>query len=468
MEYRRGRFSWLLRPFLIVYDLSILNLFAYYLLDFNFSELYFFSTDILNNKNLLFALYSTVSWLFSSFLTRFYKVFRFTSVFNIYTLLFKQFLLFALVTYAFIGAFRSINIPAYETLKYLLYSFLLIAFVKLLSFYILRTFRRYLKGNTRSIIIVGSNEGAKSLKKMFEQKKDLGYVIRAIFSDKETANGSIEQSFDYLESNSKDIDEIYCSIDELSQKQINKFVKYANINHSNLKFIPNKTDQIVTKRLKADYYGYLTVLSLQDVALNDDFNKILKRIFDIIFSLFIIIFVLSWLSVILLILIKLESKGALFFKQKRNGIDYKEFYCYKYRSLKIDKEAKGYVKKDDVRVTRTGKFLRKTSVDELPQFFNVLKGDMSVVGPRPHMLSYTDAYSKKVDLYNFLFRHKVKPGITGLAQIKGYRGEVKSDKDIIGRVKYDIFYIENWSLLLDLKIIVQTFIKAVKGDDKAY
>jgi putative colanic acid biosynthesis UDP-glucose lipid carrier transferase len=119
-------------------------------------------------------------------------------------------------------------------------------------------------------------------------------------------------------------------------------------------------------------------------------------------------------------------------------------------------------------LTNIGKFLRKTNLDELPQFINVLKGEMSVVGPRPHMISYTDDYSKKIDKYNFIFRHHVKPGITGLAQIKGYRGEVDSDKDIINRIKYDIFYIENWSLLLDLKIIIQTTLNMFKGEEKAY
>ena len=124
------------------------------------------------------------------------------------------------------------------------------------------------------------------------------------------------------------------------------------------------------------------------------------------------------------------------------------------------------VTRDDVRITKLGKFLRKTSVDEMPQFFNVLLGDMSVVGPRPHMLSHTEMYANKVD--KFMVRHFVKPGITGLAQVSGYRGEVETDKDIIGRVKYDIFYIENWSIFLDLKIIIQTIIKAIKGDEKAY
>lgn len=180
-------------------------------------------------------------------------------------------------------------------------------------------------------------------------------------------------------------------------------------------------------------------------------------------------FILSWLTPLLFILIKLESKGPLFFKHKRNGINYKEFDCYKFRSLRENKEIKGtYVTQDDNRLTTIGKFLRKTSIDEIPQFYNVLKGDMSVVGPRPHMLSYTDDYSKKIDKYNFIFRHNVKPGVTGLAQIKGYRGEIKSDEDIINRIKYDNFYIENWSLVLDLKIIFQTVLNIFKGQKTAY
>ena len=172
---------------------------------------------------------------------------------------------------------------------------------------------------------------------------------------------------------------------------------------------------------------------------------------------------------ILFVIIKIESKGPLFYKHKRNGLNYKEFNCYKYRSLTTTKEIKGtYVKEDDQRLTKIGRLMRITSIDELPQFFNVLKGDMSVVGPRPHMPSYTEDYSKKINKFNFIFRHNVKPGITGLAQVKGYRGEIKTDTDIINRIKYDIFYIENWSLLLDIKIILKTIYNIIVGEEKAY
>jgi len=407
--------------------------------------------------------------MFSTSFISFYRVYRYTSVLNILSLLVKQFLIFLFLTYAFIGVFRSINIQAFVTFKYLLSIFIIIGFVKLLSYYLLRAYRLKLKGNIRRVVIIGDTESANELKSIFRKKKELGYKLLARFSNNKRTGitGNIKDSFLFLENNSG-IDEIYCAIDELTENQLNEFVKRANIHHCNIKFIP-ETKKLFTKRLKTDFYNYLPVLSIQQVALNNDFNKLVKRTFDVVFSIFIIVFILSWAFVILFILIKLESKGPVIYKHKRNGINYKEFNCYKFRSLRTVKELKGtYVKQNDTRLTKIGRFLRKTSIDELPQFINVLLGDMSVVGPRPHMLSFTEDYSKKVDKYNFIFRHHVKPGITGLAQIKGYRGEIKNDEDIINRIKFDIFYIENWSILLDVKIIVQTTLNIFKGQKQAY
>lgn len=469
MQYQRGRYSWLLRPFLIVFDIVIINFLAFSCFSFNDENLYFFSSAFFNNKHLLYIIYSIIFWLFSTSFISFYHVYRYTSVLNIISLLVKQFFIYAIVVYAFIGVFRSVNVQAFVTFKYLLFSFTFIGAIKLLSYYLLKTYRKRLHGNVRRVVIIGNSEGAKELQFIFNNKKDLGYDLLAIFGNEKLKDnrGSIKDSFDFLDE-STNIDEIYCAIDELTEKQVNDFVKYANINHCNIKFIPN-SKKLFTKRLKTDFYNYLPVLSIQEVALNHDFNKLVKRTFDIIFSLFIIVFILSWLSVVLFIVIKLESKGPLFYKHKRNGINYKEFVCYKFRSLRTIQEVRGtYVKQGDNRVTRVGRFLRRTSIDELPQFINVLLGDMSVVGPRPHMLSYTDEYSKKIDKYNFIFRHHVKPGITGLAQIKGYRGEIKNDEDIINRIKYDIFYIENWSIFLDVKIIFQTIINIFRGQEKAY
>lgn len=470
MEYVRGRYSWVLRPILLVYDLFIINFFAYCFLSLNDNELFFFSYGFLNNKQLLYAIYSSIFWSLSAYFVKFYKVYRYTSPINITTLLIKQFCVYAIITFAFVGAFRSVDLSAFVTLRYLLFCIVCISFVKFLSYYGLRVYRARLKGNLRNILVVGDGDSINEIQKIFINSQELGYVLKGVYSKSNNdfnSSGDIEDCFSYLEQN-KNIDEIYCAIDELSEQEITKLIQFSEMNKCNIKFIPND-NKILTKRFKTDYYKYLPVLSLPNVALNDDLNKFLKRGFDITFSILIIICIMSWLSIVLFILIKLESKGPLFYKHKRHGINYKEFYCYKYRSLRTTEEKKGtYVKPSDKRVTKIGKFLRKTSLDELPQFINVLKGDMSVVGPRPHMLSYTEDYSKVIDKYNFMFRHNVKPGITGLAQVSGFRGEIETDKDIINRVKYDIFYIENWSLLLDIKIIVQTFVNALRGEKKAY
>lgn len=189
--------------------------------------------------------------------------------------------------------------------------------------------------------------------------------------------------------------------------------------------------------------------------------------FDILFSGIVILFVLSWLTPLLYILIKFESRGPLFFKQSRHGFNKEPFYCYKFRSMAVNLDADLLMNtKNDVRVTRIGKFLRKTSLDELPQFFNVFMGDMSVVGPRPHMEVHTTEYGASVDKY--FVRHFAKPGVTGLAQIKGYRGEIVQRSDIVNRVRMDIFYLEKWSPLLDLKIIYATVANAMVGEEKAY
>jgi putative colanic acid biosynthesis UDP-glucose lipid carrier transferase len=196
-------------------------------------------------------------------------------------------------------------------------------------------------------------------------------------------------------------------------------------------------------------------------------SRFFKRSFDIIFSLFIIIFVFSWLYPILAILIKLESKGPVFFVQLRTGKNGEHFKCYKFRSMRVNHEANHkQATRDDQRITKTGAVLRKTSLDELPQFFNVLIGNMSIVGPRPHMLSHTEQYSQLTD--KFKARHALKPGITGWAQICGYRGEVSNAEAMLKRVDADVWYMKNWSFGLDLKIILLTFWITLKGDKNAY
>jgi putative colanic acid biosynthesis UDP-glucose lipid carrier transferase len=388
---------------------------------------------------------------------------RSTRVVQLLTLILKQTVLFAIVLYAFIGFFKQPNISRINLGNYLFFVFVLITVFKFLTFFLLNKYRSILGGNIRLVVVIGKNEKTRQLIKIFKTRPEFGYKFMSQFSVREEGF-SLSKCFDYIIDN--DINEIYFSVAELSNKQINELIDFADNNLRELKFIPDNKE-IFSKKLKYEYYDYIPVLSLRNIPLQESLNKYVKRLFDILFSLFIIVFILSWLTPLLAILIKIESKGPVFFKQSRNGFNYKEFDCYKFRSMTPNKNAHLHqATKGDARVTKVGAFIRKTSIDELPQFFNVLFGDMSVVGPRPHMVSHTNMYARRID--KFMVRHFVKPGITGLAQVSGFRGEIETDKDIINRVKYDIFYVENWSLLLDIKITVQTFINALKGEKKAY
>ena len=192
-----------------------------------------------------------------------------------------------------------------------------------------------------------------------------------------------------------------------------------------------------------------------------------KRTFDLIFAGFVVVFLLSWLVPLISLLIKLGSKGPTFFKQLRTGKQGKPFYCLKFRSMTVNSEPDSkQASRNDVRVTKLGAFLRKTSLDELPQFINVLKGEMSVVGPRPHMIQHTEQYTKTI--HNFMDRHLIMPGITGLAQVSGYRGETKELDAMAKRVNADIHYIHNMSWLMDLKIIGLTIKQVFKIPENVF
>ena len=298
----------------------------------------------------------------------------------------------------------------------------------------------------------------------FKNNPESGFINTKTVSFKKREKIDLNILFSYIKAES--VDEIYCSLSEIEAVDVKAITKFADNNLKVVKFVPEQ-NTVLNQDLKRDFYGMVPVLEFRTIPLDDSFNLALKRLFDIGFSLLVIVLILSWLTPLLALLIKIESRGPVFFSQLRKGYNYKSFTCFKFRSMVINDKANVIqVSKADQRITKLGKIMRQTSMDELPQFFNVLIGDMSVVGPRPHMLSHTEMYANKVD--KVMVRHFVKPGITGLAQVSGYRGEVETDKDIIGRVKYDIFYIENWSIFLDLKIIIQTIIKAIKGDEKAY
>jgi putative colanic acid biosynthesis UDP-glucose lipid carrier transferase len=448
---RRGRYIGFLRPITYILDISIVAVMALFWFELNVNELLFFT------------IFNALAWVILSLKSKFYEVYRFTKVIKILSQSFEHFALFTLIVFFYFSLYHGFDINVTKVFFYLLSVFVSILTLKLSITFLLKRYRKFYGGNFRKTIIIGDNLRTQQLKEFFNENPEFGYRFLKLFSTKLSKN-FIEDSFEFAIEN--DVDEIYCSMAELSQKQINRIVDFADNNLIVLKFLPDTKD-IYANQLKVDYYGYLPILSLRKIPIEEPFNQFLKRTFDIIISLLVIIFILSWLTPLLGILIKLESKGPIFFKQSRNGINFNEFYCYKFRSMKASEASNvTQTRKNDNRVTRLGLFLRKTSLDELPQFFNVLKGEMSVVGPRPHMTFQTEMFAEKID--KFMVRHFVKPGITGLAQVSGYRGEILDDKDIINRVKYDIFYLENWSVLLDIRIVFMTIVNAFSGDEKAY
>ena len=451
---QKGRYSKYIRPISIFTDLFLIIV----LIPFFYKGL--------NINFIFFGIYLAFIWIITSFFSRFYEVYRFTTPVEILTKIAKQSVIFILLIIAYFPFNKEFVFSGKAIALYSISLFSVIILIKSLFFYYLKKYRIVTRNNFRNAIIIGYTNEALDLKKIFDERPDYGYRFKGFFSDKkvnENIEGKIASIKTYCIENK--IDEIYCSLNEISDEKLKDLVEFGDNNSIVVKFIPD-SKAIFSKNLKIDYYELFPVLSLQKTALHDPLIKNFKRGFDFIFSLFVIILVLSWLTPLMALLIKLESRGPVFFKQSRPGLDEQEFLCYKFRSMQVNVTTEKEASRNDPRVTRIGRFIRKTSIDELPQFFNVLLGDMSVVGPRPHLWSQNKNYGNRIKKY--MVRHYVKPGITGLAQVKGCRGEIETDNDMINRIKYDVYYIENWSLLMDIKIIIQTVVNIFKGEEKAY
>ncbi|WP_372474273.1 exopolysaccharide biosynthesis polyprenyl glycosylphosphotransferase [Capnocytophaga sp. ARDL2] len=439
-----GRYSKYIRTITICYDLLVLLFVLNYLLNYHF--FYFYSATVI------------IVWLVVSMLTSYYEVYRFTSLKEIFIKSSKQFSLFALLIFCF-DTLINFSIELNFLLKFFSWVLLFILGFKLITFFSLRYFRKYFNGNNRVVLTIGKDERTQQLNRFFTTKKIYGYNLKHALN---------EFSIETLEEIVKHekIDEIYVSLSDFDVNQLKQIILFTDNYFINLKYIPSEKE-IIIKSKNIQFYGNIPIISEYKTPLHNSFNRFIKRLFDILFSILVIVFIMSWLFPLIALLIKLDSKGPVIFKQKRNGLYYKEFDCYKFRSMYVNKEAHTLqANKNDSRVTKVGKLLRKTSLDEMPQFFNVFIGNMSVCGSRPHMLKLTEKYEKQV--YRYKLRHFVKPGITGMAQTHGYRGEITSKETIINRVKYDIFYIEKWSLWMDIKIVFLTIKNMLLGDENAY
>jgi putative colanic acid biosynthesis UDP-glucose lipid carrier transferase len=319
-------------------------------------------------------------------------------------------------------------------------------------------------------IILGAGIIGKKLYNELNNNIYLGIKILGFFDDNtakkndECVLGTIEQAKDYIKQHH--IETIYCTLPLSAKNKIFDFLNFAEQNVINFHVVPS-VSYYTNIPIVLDSICNIPVLSVRKVPLSQTHNAVIKRAFDVIVSFTFLITLFPIIYLILGTLIKLSSPGPVFFKQERTGLKGKNFKCYKFRSMRCNGEAHTrQATANDERKTRIGDFIRRTNLDELPQFINVLKGDMSLVGPRPHMLLHTTEYSKLINKY--MVRHFIKPGITGWAQIKGFRGETNKLEDMEGRIKKDIWYIENWSVALDIEILLKTVFIMIIGDKKAY
>lgn len=310
------------------------------------------------------------------------------------------------------------------------------------------------------VLIVGLNEMSILLHRIIINNPLLGYDFIGYVSEKpEENNKEVLGQFNELASlvTQLQIDMVFVTNSEYNDlNKSRELLTICNKIGVRLRFVPENQYWFKTQ-MNLESVGSLVIFNPQEIPLDDLNSRLAKRIFDLFFSSMVIVFVLSWLFPVLCILIKVSSKGPVFFKQKRTGINNKTFHCLKFRSMKMSEDADlKQASKGDERITRIGSFLRKSSLDEFPQFFNVFLGNMSIVGPRPHMLKHTEQYSELIDHYRV--RHYVKPGITGWAQVNGYRGETNELWKMEKRVEHDMYYLDNWTFWWDLKIIVMTVV----------
>ena len=315
------------------------------------------------------------------------------------------------------------------------------------------------KGNTKTIVLIGNE---RTMQHLYEILKTpiYGYNIAGFFYDGECDNeeiasmrlGGVGDIYGWIATHPR-INEIYGYFPKEQHDTINMMSKFCDNHLIRFYYIP--AINVFKGNMSISFMEDIPVIARREEPLRKGKNKVIKRIFDLFFSLCVLILVFPWVFIWVTIMIKIQSPGPIFFLQERTGLDGKIFKCIKFRSMKVNTDANEVqATKDDPRKFPFGNFMRKTNIDEIPQFINVFLGDMSVVGPRPHMLKHTAEYSKLIN--HFMVRHFAKPGITGLAQVSGFRGETRYIDQMEGRVKKDIEYIEGWTFLLDLKIIAQT------------
>ena len=352
--------------------------------------------------------------------------------------------------------------------------FMLTVFVK----YIIRKYTHYLiyKGElTEQFILIGYTKSGSDFIKMVDHFKYYGYNCSGIVDDNKIDIPNIPYlgTISELESILRlyKTQEIILALSNIKSKEIKRVIQVCDLRNRKVRFIPD-LENYTNANIEVTELGLMPMFKYKKLPLDRLENRIIKRLFDFVFSILFFLFIGIWLLPVLAVLVKFTSRGPVLFRQIRWGLSNEQIVCYKFRTMSIDSadldDSGNYAqaKINDPRITRLGKFLRKTSLDELPQFWNVMIGNMSVIGPRPHPVPLNMASIETVE--NYMLRHIVKPGISGWAQVNGYRGETKSTADMQKRVDHDLYYIHKWSLFFDIQIVLQTIINIFRGDQNAY
>jgi len=464
------RYTTFIKAINLSIDYAILNIsmvIAYLIVD----KSYIFWAS---NKNYLpIVLVFNLIWLLSANITGLYERVLNKDSISTYQSVFKTYLLFVCLigfTILIVIGPKAYSIPR----DYLFYALALYGFllgVWKLIFLAIRKSDRNLLIDARNVIIVGAGRIGMDLYQYFGSDGGRGYKVLGFFDDepgkvldKSLYLGNTDNCIDYVITNQ--VDEIFCALPVTDSDKIEKLMLDADKHLIRFKIVPEYYINS-KKSMFVQNFDHIPIIAVRTEPLESMLNRSVKRLFDFVFSIFVITFILSWLYPLLAIIIKMQSPGPVLFVQLRSGRDNLPFKCYKFRSMTVNNESdKQQATRNDRRVTKIGALMRRTSLDELPQFFNVLMGEMSVVGPRPHMISHTEEYSQLID--QFMVRHFMKPGITGWAQVKGHRGETKTTDAMLQRVEADVWYLENWSFLLDMKIIFLTVWNTLRGEDNAF
>jgi len=461
----RGKYySSVLKVLIFITDFWLIDL------AFNVAPKLAFSGAITDSQSAIFFLIFSLLWIIAGFFYKIYRIDTLSLMRSISTNLFNAFVSHVLMIITVLATFPVFQIST----KFLIVVYALAAFFIIGIRVLYKLILKYIEFSSfdkRKVIIVGATGSGNALYQFFSTHQAAGYQFKGFFEDKPEESqvnprliiGKLNKIKDFcLREN---IDEIYFALPLTQDRLLKDIAKFADDNFIYFRIAPDFS-KFMNEKCNIFLINSVPVFTPRNEPLGISLNAILKRGFDIVFSASVILLLFPIIFPPIVLAIRLDSEGPIIFKQLRPGKKNKLFDCYKFRTMHVNDTTEVQATKNDSRITKVGRFLRKTNLDELPQFFNVLLGNMSVVGPRPNLISQLEKYSKTIQLYKI--RHFITPGITGYAQVNGFRGETKDQELMEKRVYYDVMYLENWSLALDIKIIFLTVWNMVKGEKNAF